>query len=172
MTIESPSWTTAIGPPSAASGRDVADHQAVGPAGEPAVGEQRDRVAEALADEGGGHAQHLLHPGAADRPLVADDDDVAGHDPLVADRGVALGLGLEDAGRAAMQPPLVAGELHDAAVGRERPAQDRQAAGRLERPLDRHDHLLAGRLGRGRGDLGDRPAVDRRPRRRGAGRAA
>ena len=32
-------------------GRDVADHQAVGPAGEPAVGQQRDRVAEALADE-------------------------------------------------------------------------------------------------------------------------
>ena len=64
--------------------------------------------------------QHLLHPGSADRALVADDDDVAGDDPLVADRLVAGGLGVEDAGRAAVEPSLVAGELHDAAVGRER----------------------------------------------------
>ena len=42
-------------------GRDVADHQAVGPAGEAAVGQQRDRIAEALADERAGDQQHLLH---------------------------------------------------------------------------------------------------------------
>ena len=60
-----------------------------------------------------------------------------------------------------MLPPLVAGELDDAAVRGERAAEDRQAAGRLERPFDRDDDLLARRLDGGRGDLGDRPAVDR-----------
>ena len=68
------------------------------------------------------------------------------HDPPVADGCVAVGLGVEDAGRTAMQPPLVAGELDDAAVRRERAVQDRQSAGRLERRLDREDDLLAGCL--------------------------
>ena len=76
-------------------------------------------------------------PGSADRALVADDDDVARDDPPIADRGVAVGLRLEDAGRTAMEPPLVAGELDDAAIRCERAAQDRQAAGRLDRPVDR-----------------------------------
>ena len=54
----------------------------------------------------------------------------------------------------------MAGELHDAAVGSEVAAEDREAAARLERALDRHDDLLAGRLDdRGR-NLGERAAVD------------
>ena len=60
-TIVSPSRTAAIGPPRARLGRDVADHQAVRRAGEAAVGDQRDLVAEALADERGGDVQHLAH---------------------------------------------------------------------------------------------------------------
>ena len=55
----------------------------------------------------------------------------------------------------------MAGQLHDAAVGRERAAQDRQAARRLQRGLDRVDHRLALGLRAVGGDLGDRPAVDR-----------
>ena len=50
-TIVSPSRSAASGPPRAASGRDVADHQAVRRAREAAVGDQRDLVAEPLADE-------------------------------------------------------------------------------------------------------------------------
>ena len=40
--------------------------------------------------------------------------------------------------------------------------EDRQPAGRLDRRLERDDDLLAGRLDRGRRDLGDRPTVDGR----------
>ena len=82
-------------------------------------------------------------PGPADRALVADDDDVAGDDPALPDRLEAGRLRVEDPGRAAVVAPLVAGQLHDAAVRRERAAQDRQAADRLDRRLDRDDDLLA-----------------------------
>ena len=59
-------------------------------------------------------------------------------------------LALEDARRAAVLHALVAGELHDAALGREVAAQDREAAGRLERVVQRPDDLLAlGLLGVG-----------------------
>ena len=78
------------------------------------------------------------------------------------DGGEALLLGVEHARRAAVVQALVAGELHDAAVRREVAAQDRQAAGRLERALDRDDDLLPRRLDdRGR-DLAERAAVDGR----------
>ena len=62
-------------------GRDVGDHEAVGGAGEAAVGDERDVVAEPLPHERAGDREHLAHPGAAGGALVADDDDVAGHDP-------------------------------------------------------------------------------------------
>ena len=88
------------------------------------------------------------------------------------DRVVAGRLRVEDAGRTAMLAALVAGQLDDAAVGRERAVEDGQAAVRLERRLDGVDDLLAGGLGHVGRDLGDRPAIDGRLRRRGAGRAA
>ena len=74
--ISSPSRIAAIGPPGRLGG-DVADHQAAGRAGEAAVGDQRDALAEALADDRRRHLEHLPHAGAAGRALVADDDDVA-----------------------------------------------------------------------------------------------
>ena len=83
-------------------GRDVADHQAVRRAREAAVGDQRDLVAEALADERGGDVQHLAHAGAAGRALVADHDHVAGLDRARLDRREAVLLGVEDARRAAV----------------------------------------------------------------------
>ena len=116
MTISSPSSTRPIGPPSAASG-------AMWPIISPWVPpENRPSVISATESprpsptSAAVTLQHLLHPGPADRPLVADHDDVARHDPLGPDRLVAVGLGVEDPGRTAVQPPLVAGELHDAAV--------------------------------------------------------
>ena len=75
--IVSPSRTAAIGPAVRRLRRDVPGHQPVGRAGEAAVGEQRDRVAEALADQRRGDGEHLAHAGAAARALVADHDDVA-----------------------------------------------------------------------------------------------
>ena len=55
----------------------MAGHQAVRRAGEAAVGEQCDRLAQAFADQRRGDAEHLAHARPADRPLVADDDHVA-----------------------------------------------------------------------------------------------
>ena len=142
-------------------GGDVADHQAAGGAGEAAVGDHRDALAQALADDRRGHLEHLAHAGAADRALVADHDDVAGVDLLVLDRAEALLFGLEDPGRAGLLAALGAGELDHGAFGGEVAAQDRQAAFGLQRVLERAHDFLAGRLGRLCGDLADRLAGDR-----------
>src|SRR4029079_4077677 len=106
-------------------------------------------------------SEHSLHAGSADRSLVADDDDVAWHDPAIPHRLEAFGLRIEDSGRPAMQPTLMSGEFHDAAIGRQRSTQDREPTGRLERRLDGDDDPLAvGRDGV-RADLGEGPALDR-----------
>ena len=65
IVIVSPSRTAAIGPPTARLGGDVAGHEAARGAGEAAVGEQRDVLAEARADERRGDGEHLAHAGAA-----------------------------------------------------------------------------------------------------------
>ena len=57
-------------------GGDVAGHEAAGRAGEAAVREQGDGLAEALADEGRGDAEHLAHAGSALGAFVADHDHV------------------------------------------------------------------------------------------------
>ena len=81
MTISSPSSTRAIGPPSAASG-------AMWPIISPWVPpEKRPSVISATVGPSPWPAsaavtlEHLLHPRAADRTLVPDDDDVAVDDP-------------------------------------------------------------------------------------------
>ena len=53
----------------------------------------------------GRHAEHLAHAGAALRPLVADDDDVAGHDLAAGDGRGGVLLALEDARGAAVASP-------------------------------------------------------------------
>ena len=51
-------------------GRDVADDEAVAAAGETAVGDERDVLAEALAHDGAGGPEHLAHAGAALRAFA------------------------------------------------------------------------------------------------------
>src|ERR1700677_1931916 len=67
--------------------RDVSHHEAVAAAREAAIRDQADRVPEALADDGACRGEHLAHPRAADRALVADDDDVPGLDAASEDCG-------------------------------------------------------------------------------------
>src|SRR6185312_13058561 len=57
--------------------RDVPDHHPPRAAGEAAVGDEADRLAEALPDQRRRRREHLLHARSAARPLVADDDHVA-----------------------------------------------------------------------------------------------
>src|ERR1700747_404640 len=58
-------------------GADMADAEAAGGAGEPAVRNQGDLAAHALPGQCCGGLQHFAHAGTAPRPLVADDDDLA-----------------------------------------------------------------------------------------------
>ena len=114
--------------------RDVADHEAVGGAAEAAVGDQRDVVAEAAADQRGGDAEHLAHAGAAGRTFVADHDHVAGLAIAPCLHG-----GERVLPRSRTRAPCLrsacalAGKFQDAAFRREIAVQDRVAAARLER---------------------------------------
>ena len=54
-----------------------------GRAREAAVGHERHRIAQAGAHQRARHAEHLAHAGPAARPLVPDDDDVAGLNRLL-----------------------------------------------------------------------------------------
>src|SRR5258708_37659071 len=64
-------------------GRNVAAHEAVGRAGEAAVGDQGNVVAEAAASNGSGNSEHLAHAGTANGSLSANHDHVAGLDPAM-----------------------------------------------------------------------------------------
>ena len=136
----------------------MARHEAVRRAGEAPVGEQRHGVAEAGAVDGGGHAEHLAHAGAADGPSLRITTTSPSDDAAVGGGLHRRLLAVEHARGAGVQAPLVAGELHDAALGREVAAQDREAAGRLQRVVERADDALAGRLGGRVGDLPHRLA--------------
>src|SRR5262249_34471109 len=115
-------------------------------AGETPVGDEGDRVAEAVADEGPGDRQHLAHAGAAARALVANDDDVAGLNATGLHGGESRLLSVEDAGEPLVARAAGAGELDHATLGRERPAEDREAAARLERAVAAEHDLLPRRL--------------------------
>src|SRR5439155_24527060 len=122
--------------------RDVADDVSVRRAAEAAVGDERDLLREPGADDRAGHRQHLAHAGTAARALVADDDAIT-----LADRAAQHGvervlLLVEDASGEAPHPHRVTGDLHHAALGRERAAQDHHPAARRERFRERPHDLL------------------------------
>src|SRR5207247_3607282 len=83
-------------------GSDVADAEPARRAGEAPVGNQRDRFAQARTDDRAGDREHLAHAGSPARPLVADDDDVAGLDFLGLDSLERGFFAVEDARGAAM----------------------------------------------------------------------
>ena len=140
----------------------MAGHQPVRGAGEAPVREQRDVLAEPLADQRRRDLEHLSHPRPARGPLVPDHDHVSRHDRPLLDRRERLLLGLEHAGRPAMRDPPVPGQLDDAPLGRQVPAQNAQGAARLDRVFDPPHHLLTGRLDHRRRHLPERAPVHRR----------
>ena len=118
----------AIGPPCGRLGRDVAGHEAVGRAREPAVGEQRHVLAQALAHDRRGHVQHLAHAGPALRALVADHDHVAGLDRAAFDRRERVLLAVEHARRARGAECACGPRPSHAALRREVALQDHEPA--------------------------------------------
>src|SRR5699024_5797914 len=96
--------------------------------------------------------EHLAHAGAALGPLVADDDDVAGRDRAVLERVHRGTLALEDARGALEDVGVETRGLHDGSLGREGPAEDRDAARAVDRAVEGAQDLA---VGVGRRDLGE-----------------
>ena len=130
----SPSRTSAIGPAHSRFRGDVPDDHAVGPAGEPAVGDEPDRIAESGADDRRRRREHFTHAGSAARAFVPDDDDIAGLEILPA-RIAARHSSSESNTRAG---PVMCGFLTPvifatAPSGARLPAQDREMSLGVER---------------------------------------
>ena len=85
-------------PPTAASGATWPTTMPYVRAGESTVGDERDRVAEARADDSGRRRKHLAHARAALWTFVADDDDVALAGSSVQNRREARLFRIENAG--------------------------------------------------------------------------
>src|SRR6478735_641227 len=128
-------------------GRDVSDAQPGGATGEAAVGEQQHVLAEPGALDRSRDREHLAHARATLGALVADDDDVAGHEGAVL-HGIHRGaLAVEDARGALEDVRVEPGRLHDRPLGGERAHQDGDAAGAVDR-LAHGAHDLAVDVGR------------------------
>src|SRR4051812_38624352 len=74
---------------------DMADAEATRCAREASIGDQSELVAHALTVQRRRGRQHLAHAGAAARPLVADDEDLAFLVAAIGDRLEALLFGVE-----------------------------------------------------------------------------
>jgi hypothetical protein len=122
----------------------VADHEAVGAAGETSVGDEGDSLAEALAHDSTGGSEHLAHTGSALGSFVADDDDVAVLDLAVEDAAKGGLFGFVDDGLAGEGVALLAGDLGDGAFRGEVAAQDAQVAVSLDRIGEGTDDVLVG----------------------------
>ena len=145
--MTSPSRRIASGPPTAASGEMwPTEMPCVPPPKRPSVSSAvcSTSPAPTIAD-----VRWVISgiPGPALRALVADDDDVARHDPAVGDGAERLLLGVEDPRRAAVPVGGLVRDLDHRAVRGEVAPEDRVAAGLLDRILDSVQHRRP-RLGR------------------------
>ena len=107
-----------MGPPYGRFGSDVAGHQAVRGAGETAIGQQSDGIAEACADERRGHREHFAHARAAARTFVTNHHHIAGLDLSLVDCGKRGFFAIENARGAAEVLRVVPGNFDDAAFRR------------------------------------------------------
>ena len=97
------------------------------------------------AHDGRGGREHLRHAGPALGAFVANHDHLAGLDFLPRQRGEHVFFRIVDPGRAAEADAFLAGDLGHRAVRRQRSPQDADVADRVDRILDRTNHVLAGR---------------------------
>ncbi len=96
---------------------DVADAVPVGPTREPSVGHECAVGPPSRPFHRTGHREHLAHPRAALRPLVADDDDCARFDGALENRFERGLLPVEHPGGAVEPRVLVeARDLHNRAL--------------------------------------------------------
>src|SRR5215813_1233966 len=97
--------------------RDIADAHASRRTRETAIGDERDLFAHALPIDQRGDAEHLAHAGAADRPLIADDEHLA-RGIIAAAHGLdAMLFVLEHTRHTLKYKALQPRDLNDRAVG-------------------------------------------------------
>src|SRR5262245_55281476 len=123
-------------------GRDVAYHQSARGAAESPVGHQRNALAQAFADDGRRHAQHLAHSGAAFRAFVAYHYDVAVFNLFASDGCHRVFFTFEDSRGSAVVKALVPRDLDDRAFGREIPFQDHEPTTLFDRIVGGVYHVL------------------------------
>src|SRR5262249_33010159 len=123
---------------------DVADAEAPRRPGEAAIGDQRHLAAHPLAIERGRGREHLAHAGAAARPLIADDQDLAFLVLALLHRLEAGLLAVEAARWTGEFEVLHAGDFDDRTVRREVAGKPDHAAGREQRPFGWPHHVLIG----------------------------
>src|SRR5271167_2437931 len=121
----------------------MASHEAVGGAGEAAVGEKSDGITETCANESRGNGKHFAHARSAAWAFVADHDNVAGFDLVGFDGGERGFFAVEHASGAAEILSVVAGDLDHAAFGSEIAFENDEAAGGLQRIGFGADDFLA-----------------------------
>ena len=139
----------------------MADDEAVRAAGETAVGDQRDVFSQTRSHDRGGRRQHFGHARTAFRAFVTDDDNVALLDLAALEALQHVLLTIVYARRPREAQAFLAGDLGHRAAGREVAAQNLDMATWLDRPFERHEHVLSGLEPRERGEiLGDRLAGD------------
>ena len=125
----------------------MADHEALGGAGETAVRDQGDIAGQALADQGCRNAQHFPHAGTALGALIADDDDIAGLDRVGFDGGEGVFLAFKDTGRPGEFRAVMAGQFQDGALRGQVTGQDAKAAIGFDGVGDGMDDALVFRFG-------------------------
>ena len=86
------------------------------------------RIGEACADDGAGDAEHLAHARSAARSFIADDDDIAGLDLASVTAAMASSSRLKTRAGPGVLLALWPASLMTQPSGRERAAQDGEAA--------------------------------------------
>ena len=128
----------------------MADHEAVGAAGEAAIGDEGHVRGQAAAVDGAGGAQHLPHAGPATRPLIAHHHDIAGRHGAGHDGRHGRLLAVKHLRRALETQPFVASDLGDGAIRGQVPPQHHQMAvwldGVREGPNDRLPRRIGGNI--------------------------
>src|SRR5919107_967703 len=134
----SPSHSAAMG----GCGGHVPGHESAGGAGEAAVGEQGDRLAQPLAHEGRRHAEHLAHPGPALGALVPDHDDVPVYHVAGLHSLHGLLLGFVDTRGALVMEARIAGNLDNTALGGQVTLEDHEPTRLVQAVFDGDHHVL------------------------------
>ena len=120
----------------------MADHKAASCAGETAVSDQGDGLAEARARQCASDAEHFSHSRTTAGTFIANDQHVAWLNLIVVHGGKSFLFGIEDARRPTMLVAMMVRNFHYGAFRREISAQNGETAGGADGIGERTDNLL------------------------------